>query len=296
MKKKLTKVYNGIKIFAEKSYEDSLPAYAAQTAFFTLMSFFPFIMLLLIIVNNMSLVRSNIAGYIIDVVPAELKEYVLYIVDDVFYSERYSFTIITALVSIWSSAKGIQALTYGLNKIYRTDRKNNFFFSRLISALYTIVLMILCIVIMIVYMFGTQIAKKIIEINPTLEKGTILVFSLKNAFTFMVFLVMLQLIYFQLPGRHGKFRHELPGAFLGSVGFLIIAKGFTLYMKYFASKSYMYGSLTSIILLMLWLYICMSLILSGAQINFYFQKYYVTAHEVENKSNKGTVIDTQQAT
>lgn len=294
MKEVTKKIINSISAFAKKSNEDSLPAYAAQTAFFVLMSFFPFIMLLFLLINQMSFVRSNIAGYVLEVVPADLKEYVLYIMDDIFYSESYSFTIFTAVLSIWSSAKGIQALTYGLDRIYRVNKKQNYFFARIISALYTILLMFLCILIMVVYMFGTQIARKIIEINPALENGTVLIFSLRNAFTFIVILVLLQLIYYQLPGRHAKFREELPGAFLGAVAFLLLARGFGFYMKFLASKSYMYGSLTSIILLMIWLYICMQIILFGAQINYYFQRYTKSKINVKNEADvdtKKTICD-----
>ena len=288
MKNKLVNYYNFIKKFAQKSHEDSLPAYAAQTAFFVLMSFFPFVLLLLLLVNKMSFVRSNIAGYILDIVPKDLKEYVLYIIDDVFYSESYSFTVLTAVISIWSAGKGIQALTYGLNRIYRVKKNRNYFFARIISALYTVLFMILCILTMVIYMFGTQITRKVIEINPAIENATILVFSLKSAFIFLVILIVLQLIYYQLPGRHGKFRYELPGAFFSSIAFLMLARGFSFYMRYLAGKSYMYGSLTSIILLMVWLYMCMQIILFGAQINYYFQEY----NSSKNDMKTGADVDT----
>lgn len=36
----------------------------------------------------------------------------------------------------------------------------------------------------------------------------------------------------------------------------------------------MYGSLTALIMVMLWLYICMNLLLYGAEINAYFEKQF----------------------
>ena len=36
----------------------------------------------------------------------------------------------------------------------------------------------------------------------------------------------------------------------------------------------MYGSLTALIMVMLWLYICMNLLLYGAEINSYFEKQF----------------------
>jgi membrane protein len=41
----------------------------------------------------------------------------------------------------------------------------------------------------------------------------------------------------------------------------------------------MYGSLTGLIMLMLWLYICMNLVLYGAEINAYFEKQFRVAQE-----------------
>lgn len=126
-----------VKAFSKKVSEDSLAAYAAQTTFFVLLSFFPFIMLLVMIASKFSLARTNVIFYLLDVAPEQFKSYILYIVDEIMFSDSNSFTVITALVSLWSAGKGIQALTYGLDKIYEVEQKKNFFITRLTSAVYT---------------------------------------------------------------------------------------------------------------------------------------------------------------
>lgn len=258
---------NFIRIFARKSKEDSLPAYAAQTTFFTLLSFFPFVMLLLVFVNKLAFVKSNIAAYLLNVVPEGLQEYVIYIIDDVLYSEGYSFTIVSALVSLWSAGKGIQALTYGLDRIYRVDNDKNYFISRIMSAVYTILFMFMCVAVMILHMFGAQIARQIIKSNPLLENETILLFSFKSLFSCFIIFVLLLLVYYKLPGRKGKIKNEVFGAFVSSAAIMLLTKGFTVYMQYITKRSYMYGSITSIILLMIWLYIVMQIVLYGAQLS-----------------------------
>ena len=47
--------------------------------------------------------------------------------------------------------------------------------------------------------------------------------------------------------------------------------GFSLYLDYFDGMSNMYGSLTTLILVMLWMYFCMYIVLIGAEINAYFE-------------------------
>lgn len=277
------KVFNVISNFIKKATDDSLPAYAAQTTFFVLLSFFPFIILLIMLTSRLSFARTNIVAQILDIVPEQLDTYILYIVDDIMYSNNYSFTVITVLISLWSAAKGIQALTYGLDKIYCVERNKNYIITRIISAIYTLVFMIMCLAIMILHIFGTEIAKKVIEMRPSMANATILILSLKNAFTFLMIFLFLLLIYYQLPGRKGRFKHELTGAAVAALAWMLMTKGFTFYIKYLSEVSYMYGSLTSIILIIVWLYIGMQIILYGAEIN-----YFMTEFLQGNKS-----VDTQ---
>ncbi|MGN0152157.1 MAG: YihY/virulence factor BrkB family protein [Wujia sp.] len=259
--------------FFRKASEDSLAAYAAQTTFFVMLSFFPFIMLLIMIASRMSITRTNVVLYLLDVAPKQLQSYILYIVDDIVYSNNNSFTIITVLVSLWSAGKGIQALTYGLDKIYGVEKTKNFFISRLLSAVYTLAFMLMCLVIMVVHVFGKQIGLQIIEKKPSMANATIFILSLKNAFTFIIIFLFLLLIYYQLPGRKGRVKHELTGAAIAALAWMLMSRIFSFYIQNVASASYMYGSLTSIILIIIWLYIGMQIVLYGAEINYHISEY-----------------------
>ena len=42
---------------------------------------------------------------------------------------------------------------------------------------------------------------------------------------------------------------------------------FSLYIEYFPTASYIYGSLATVVLFMLWLYFCMIILLIGAEAN-----------------------------
>lgn len=269
----IKKVYEFLREFGRKASGDSLPAYAAQTTFFVLLSFFPFVMMLIMITSKLSFAKTNIISYILEIAPDQLNSYILYIVDDIMYSNNNSFTVITVIVSLWSAAKGIQSLTYGLDKIYGVDNKKNYFITRLISTIYTLIFMIMCIIIMVIHIFGSEIAKKIIHQRPQLANATIFILSLKNVFTFAIIFVFLLIIYYQLPGRKGRVKHEITGAALAALAWMLMTKGFTYYIKYISEASRMYGSLTSIILIIVWLYLGMQIILYGAEINYYMSDF-----------------------
>ena len=169
----MKKVVRFIIKFVNKATADSVPAYAAQVAFFVMLSFFPFMMLLVMIASKLSVMNTNVLGYILRVVPSGLESYVAYIVDDVVNANVQSFTLITVFVSLWSAAKGIQALSTGLNKIYGVEQNKNYFLVRLICALYTLIFMLLCLVVIAIQAFGSQIAHKIIDHYPAFADGVI---------------------------------------------------------------------------------------------------------------------------
>ena len=60
---------------------------------------------------------------------------------------------------------------------------------------------------------------------------------------------------------------HLPGAVFTTLGWMLFSYGFTLYIHFFPSASAIYGSLTAVCLLMLWVYVCVIILLVGAEVN-----------------------------
>ena len=57
------------------------------------------------------------------------------------------------------------------------------------------------------------------------------------------------------------------GAAFSAVGWIIVSWIFSVYVDIFKGFSSMYGSLTTIVLIMLWLYFCMYILLLGGEVN-----------------------------
>ena len=70
-----------------------------------------------------------------------------------------------------------------------------------------------------------------------------------------------------------------PGAMIASVGWIAYSVLFAFYIDNFSNYAPLYGSLTAVILLMLWLYSCMYILFLGAEINL----YYIRKIAVKNK-------------
>ena len=78
---------------------------------------------------------------------------------------------------------------------------------------------------------------------------------------------LLLLIYTYVPGGRRTPRSQLPGTIFATAGWLVFSRVFSFYILHFWRLSYIYGSLTAVILIILWLYVIINLLFIGAGIN-----------------------------
>ena len=269
LKQRVIELYYFAKKFIKKSKEDSLSAYAAQTTFFILLSFFPLLILLFVLSSEISFLWNKILEYVFDLIPNQFDKYVFYVVEDMMYSRKKTITIITVILALWSSSKMVQALSYGLDKIYGAERKKNYIITRLISSLYTFIFVLLCMAALIFDVFSNRILDVIVSSSRILSNTTLIIISMRTVITFVILFVLIWLIYYQLPARKGNMKKEYPGAMAASAAWIVMTKLFSFYIKYISGQSYMYGGLTSVILLVIWLYFGIQILLYGAHVNYY---------------------------
>lgn len=102
----------------------------------------------------------------------------------------------------------------------------------------------------------------------------------------IVLIIIFLMIYKFLPNRNASFRSQLPGAVISAVAWSLFSLGFSIYLDVYDGFSNMYGSLTTIILILLWLYFCMYIMLIGAEINAYFEEKLREVHRMASERIK----------
>ena len=121
--------------FIKRMQEDHIGAYAAQAAYFLIMSFIPFVLVLTALVQYTPLTYRMLRQAIIGFVPDNLQDFVLKIIAEIF-TKSAAVVPISGLFALWSSGKGMQSLIAGLNEIYHVKETRNWLTNRLYSMLY----------------------------------------------------------------------------------------------------------------------------------------------------------------
>ena len=257
-----------IRGFMKRLNEDHVGAYAAQSAYFILLSFIPFVLLVVTLVKYTPLTRDDVYSVLINMLPTEFQNYVGGIVNEIFYQSVMPITIITTL---WSAGKGIAALTNGLNSIYHVTETRNYIINRLRGMAYTLIFAAAFLTSLVLLVFGTRIQNKLTEHLPMVARVTSSIMGMRTLITTGVLAVLFLVLYKCIPNRKASFKSQCPGALISSLAWSIFSLAFSMYLDIALAASNMYGSLTMIVFIMIWMYFCMWILLIGAEINAYFE-------------------------
>ena len=175
----------------------------------------------------------------------------------------------TAIIAIWSAAKGVQYMTDGLNSCNDLDETRNWVILRLWAVVYTVIFLIAIIFILVVLVFGNSLKQLATEYLPILTHLAKLISTFRGLIMLAILILFFDVIFTKLPNKKLTFKSQLPGAVICAVAWYVFSFGVSIYVDYFNGFS-MYGSLTTIALIMLWLYFCMYIMMMCAEVNVVF--------------------------
>ncbi|MGN0597280.1 MAG: YihY/virulence factor BrkB family protein [Ruminiclostridium sp.] len=253
--------------FAKRLRESCISAFAGQAALFIIISFFPFIMLLISLIQFLPFTLEEVQQFTVDFLSPTLNDFLVNIIKEIISKSSISIISITSVTVLWSASKGFLAIIRGLNSVYSVNEKRGYVKLRLTTVLYTIVTLIIILVTLGLLVFGSTINNWIVELIPQLSQMSPVTLTVRWLIGLCMLILFFMFIYTVIPERKTRFVNELPGAVFSSLGWLIFSGLYSFYIDNFANYSYIYGSLTTVVLLLLWLYFCMYILFLGAAIN-----------------------------
>lgn len=276
---KMWETYNGIKRFFEDMKKENISTYASSAAFFIFLSLVPILIVICTVIPFTPLTRESLLGLILEIFPASVENIMTEILDDV-YQRSAGVLSVAALVTLWSAGKGILAVRTGLNAVNDVEEHRNYFVIRLISSFYTLIFLMMILISMIILVFGNVLVEMILVYFPALSALFSMLLHFRFLFVWLVLTVILAAFYAYLPDKKQSLGSQLSGASLGAAIWSVFSWGFSIYVSY-GKPFNIYGSLSIIVLTMMWLYICIYIIFVGAYIN-----KYLNVRDEEIKSEK----------
>lgn len=265
----IRKTYIILRDFSRKMGKQNISAHAASTAFFFFLSMVPMLIMVCTIIPYTPLTEENLVTAVTDLTPDMIDPLAESLIAEV-YSKSAGILSIAAIATLWSAGKGVLALMRGLNAINGVAEERNYFLVRIISSMYTVVMLIVMILSLFIMVFGNQLVEFVLHSIPQVKVFISFMMNFRFLFVWMVLIFLFSAVYAYVPNKKLRFKEQIPGAAFSAVIWSTFSWGFSLYIGRGQSYS-IYGSLSIIVIVMIWMYMCMYIIMIGAYLNRYFQ-------------------------
>lgn len=251
-----------------------MSAYAAQMAYFFVLSIFPFLIIAFAVLGKLDITYSVVSSAYQQLVPVEAYEIIDGYIKSLLSANLETVVPISLVASLWTASQAVGALERALNRAHEVTAPRRYIKSRLFGLMMTVLLLSLLLVSIVLpnitigfldWLSGHIHMSK--AIRQTIAYGRWLLLS-------GLFIVVLTLFQMMMPNVKLKLRQVWPGVLVNFGGWGILSIGFSLFVRYFSNISFVYGSLGAVITLMIWLYFVGLLIMLGAEVNAALIKYY----------------------
>lgn len=244
-----------------------IPVYAANACYFLVLMIFPALLLVMSSLRYTSLSANDLIEVLGTVVPSALMPTVERLIVNTYYNSSGVVISVSAVTALWSSSRGVYGLLTGLNHVYGVREDRGYFYTRLISVVYTFAFLMVLILTLVLHVFGKSIAAWINAKDLALVDWMVRVIDIRFLVLLGLQILVFTALYMVLPNRRNRFWSSLPGATVAAVGWQVFSNLFSIYVQRLNVYTNIYGSVYALALGMLWLYICVTIVLFGGVLN-----------------------------
>jgi len=266
MKNSLRKAYDYLKGIYDLYSNAKVPFLAAQTSFYVILAFFPFVAFILTLIHETNLDDTLFMQALSRFLPSSAYVLTLQVLESAQAHKSLFISIGGVAASLWPFTKAVQSLIVSINTVYGIDEGN--LLKRIgFSLLLTITFVLMIILSTILLLFGHYLGKIIFEYLGSPEAFIRFWDYLRYEFSVLILLVIFIILYKTIPRKKLRIGEVFPGAALATILWLMLSSAFSFFMNRFFRFATIYGGIAGIILLIIWLYWAMNIILIGAVVN-----------------------------
>lgn len=265
------------------NFKDYGTRQAAALSYYAVFSVFPLTLLLVVVISQVvgpTVAREQIVQGLILFLPEENDTITLF-QDSIekALEQNTSFGLLAVVGLTWSALGLFSNLTSALDRIFQVPASRSMWTQRVLAFIMTLALILL-----IIMSFITSGMLRLVDVfflsTPSIwiRIGTLFL-------PFGLNMVIFVLLFRYVPAREVDWDAVWPAAIFGSVALELLKAGFAWYLTELAAFQIVYGSIATVIVLMLWAYLAASVFLISAEICSQINLWFIgQQHEVPRVS------------
>ena len=263
-------LYDVTVFFVRGLTQGYLTSRAASISFSVFLAIFPFLIFLFTIIPFIPIehFQLSLLKIIEDFMPTMAYDTVRETIIDIVTRPRSSLLIINLILTLYFSTNGVNSLIEAFNNTYHSHETRSSFKQYLISILIVLINSFLLILAIGLITFGSSLLHWILPYN--IESSIIVVFLLQLLRWLIItglLLMAISIIYYLAPAKHRSFRFLSAGSLLATILVVITTLGFNFYVDNFSRYNVLYGSLGTLMIVLVWIYINSISLIVGFELN-----------------------------
>ena len=273
------KIYNYVRPLTSKIKQDNISAIAGCSAFYFILAFVPMVMFAVSILQSLHIPVETLQSIMGTVLNENVSGYMSDFLTNM-YSDTASISVRTLSLPLRSAAQGIHAILNGLNRVHNTYENRNWLFLRFRAMIITLALLLVLVLTLLVFVLGSTLNDMLAPSIKHLPDFISFLYSIRYLFLYLYLIMIFSIMYRSVPNLEKSVRKEfgfisqLPGAIISATAWFALSVGISVYVDDFGGFS-IYGGLTRLAVIMVWLYLFFKILLYGAEINYVYHDIIV---------------------
>ena len=232
-------------------------------AFYFVLALIPLLTIIILIASCFSISIDLVADLVKDIFPSQVSDTIVALISGKGFDSNIG---IFNIVAFAVATNGTYSIITASNTLYKVE-ENDMLKDRIKSVLILIIIVILLFFLLLVPILGGQILS-LLESIEIFDGSLMFIYDLiKWPISFLIIYFNIKLIYAISPSKQIPSNETTYGAFFTTVIWVISTGIFSYYVTNFAKYDILYGNLSTIIMLMIWMYVLCYVFVLGMAIN-----------------------------
>jgi len=255
--------------FLKGLIEGALTTRASSIAFNFFLALFPALIFFFTLIPYIPIenFQETLLQLIVEVLPPSTNDIAYQTVKDIVNNQRGNLLSVGFLMALIFSTNSISSLMEAFNSSYHISESRGIWRQRLVALALTILLALMLILAIILIIFSEYLSVMIDNISYIKYSAVYMVMITKWIILLLFLFFGLSILYQYAPSRKNHWSFFSPGAIIATLFIVITSLGFGFYIDHFAQYNKLYGSIGTLIVILLWMYFNAIVILIGFELN-----------------------------
>ena len=262
-------LYDVAIFFVKGLQEGAITTRASSLAFNFFLAFFPSIIVFFTLIPYIPIIgfQETLMEILSNILPPSTNNATFNTLDDIINNQRGGLLSIGFILALYFSTNGMSSLIQAFNSSYHIRENESIIKHQLLSILLTVVISALVFLTIILIIFGKTTITYLVDFQLINQNKIVFLNIAKWIVLIFMLFVGITTIFNIGPAIKSKIKIFSPGAILATLFIILTSIVFSYYIDNFSQYNKIYGSIGTLIIILLWIYFNAIFLLIGFELN-----------------------------